>query len=191
MEIISGVYMITNIANNKKYIGCSTNIYNRWEHHKYEAYDKKQKPYNYSIHKAFRKYGLNNFKFEILEKTNNCFEREKYWIQYYNTYYNGYNETLGGDSGPVRKGETNGRAKLTTEEVYNIRQLCLEKKMPCEVFELYKDKISKRTFEHIWRGDNWKDILPEAIEYVHSKKYLSTVRRFAQMSRLKGENNES
>lgn len=188
---ISGIYMITNLINNKKYIGCSTNIYERWLHHQYEANDNKQKPYNYSIHKAFRKYGLNNFKFEIIEETNNCFEREKYWIQYYDTYNNGYNETEGGDCGPRLKGELNGRAKLTNKDVYKIRQLCLEKKMPSEVFNLYKNKISKRTFEHIWRGDTWIDILPEAIEYVHSKEYLSSVKRFARLSRLKGENNES
>ena len=43
MEIISGVYAITNITNNKKYIGCSKNIYQRWRQHKYEANNKKQK----------------------------------------------------------------------------------------------------------------------------------------------------
>lgn len=115
------------------------------------------------------------------------FEREKYWINYYNSYNNGYNETLGGDQGPIRKGELNGKSILTNEEVYNIRKLCLEKKIPLEVFELYKNKISKSTFEHIWRGETWKDILPEAIEYVKTKEYISSVRKFAKSKQNKNE----
>lgn len=44
-----------------------------------------------------RKYGIEHFKFETIEKTTNPEEREKYWINFYNSYYQGYNATLGGD----------------------------------------------------------------------------------------------
>jgi hypothetical protein len=50
---------------------------------------------NYSFHVALRKYGQENFIWEILEECENdqLSERERYWISYYNTYYDGYNET--------------------------------------------------------------------------------------------------
>lgn len=43
------------------------------------------------------KYGVENFTIQEIEYTDNCEEREKYWIKFYNTYRNGYNATLGGD----------------------------------------------------------------------------------------------
>ena len=51
---------------------------------------------------AIRKYGWDNMKFEIIEQNNkwttqDLNTREKYWIQYYKTLYNGYNITGGGE----------------------------------------------------------------------------------------------
>ena len=33
----------------------------------------------------------------MVEETENLNEREKYWINYYNSYHNGYNATFGGE----------------------------------------------------------------------------------------------
>jgi hypothetical protein len=46
-----------------------------------------------------RKYGIENFHIEQIEEVANdqLNEREKYWISYYNTYFDGYNSTLGGE----------------------------------------------------------------------------------------------
>ena len=55
------------------------------------------------FHNAIRKYGFQDFVFQIIEDdiTSNDLlnEREKYWINHYNSYYDGYNSTLGGESG--------------------------------------------------------------------------------------------
>lgn len=89
------IYKISNNINNKLYIGktCST-IENRWSHHK-NAYQK----YDWHLYKAMRKYGINNFKIEIIEQCDNNLlnEREMYWINKLDTYKNGYNSTTGGD----------------------------------------------------------------------------------------------
>lgn len=48
------------------------------------------------------KYGIDNFDFEIIEECDKSMlsEREKYWIQFYDSMVpNGYNLTNGGDGG--------------------------------------------------------------------------------------------
>lgn len=93
-----GIYKITNLINNKIYIGLSTDIRRRWEQHRNRSRDLK---YQTHLYCAIRKYGLQNFKFEVIEECDkDCLqEREKYWIAYYDSYNNGYNETLGGECG--------------------------------------------------------------------------------------------
>lgn len=90
---ICGIYKITNIINFKPYVGQSVDIQDRWHQHKYNNTK------DSAIHKAIKKYGIKNFIFEILEECprEQLNEREKYWIAYYDSFYNGYNETLGGD----------------------------------------------------------------------------------------------
>lgn len=94
-EILSGIYKIENLINGKIYIGQSIDIYNRFYQHQHTK-DK------YYLHRAIQKDGIKNFDFSILEKNlfskENRNEREKYWIQYYNSIApNGYNLTKGGD----------------------------------------------------------------------------------------------
>jgi hypothetical protein len=53
------------------------------------------------LYNAMRQYGKDNFLFEIIELCDNdnniLNEREIYWINYYNSYETGYNETRGGE----------------------------------------------------------------------------------------------
>lgn len=97
MEKISGIYCIENIINNKKYIGKSNNIYKRW-------YDERlglDKQYFHNIHlqRAWNKYGAEAFKFYIIEICDESIlpYREQFWIKEFDTYLNGYNQTLGGE----------------------------------------------------------------------------------------------
>ena len=188
-QMLCGIYKITNKINNKVYIGCSKDIHHRWIAHKSESVLEKNKQYNYSIHKAFRKYGIDNFSFEIIEllPEEQLFDREKYWINYYNSYNNGYNETLGGDSGPSLPEEQNPNAKLSLQDVVEIRTKILEGAMASEVYPIYASKISLRGFQHIWRGESWINVLPEAIEYVKSQEYLSKARSYARLSSMSSE----
>lgn len=91
------IYKITNTLNNKIYIGQTVKtVQKRFTQHKNNA----NKSYFSQIvlYKAFNKYGFENFKCETLEEVPNekLDEREKYWIEYYDSYFNGYNSTLGG-----------------------------------------------------------------------------------------------
>lgn len=91
-----GIYKITNKQNNKVYIGQSIHIERRWQEHLNNVSSLR----NSAIYQAMRKYGVENFNFEIIEicKELELDEKEKYWIQYYDSYNNGYNMTLGGES---------------------------------------------------------------------------------------------
>ena len=91
------IYKITNLINQHSYIGKTEalNPEDRWKEHLHEA--TKGRSWHRAIYRAIRKYGKENFSFEVIEETSNPEEREKYYIQYYDTYNNGYNETMGGD----------------------------------------------------------------------------------------------
>ena len=85
------IYKITNLFNEKIYIGQTTRtLEERITQHKYG---------NLKIDLAIRNYGMKFFKVEIVEECNNLEElneREKYWIEYFNCKVpNGYNFTDG------------------------------------------------------------------------------------------------
>ena len=56
-----GIYKITNLINDKKYVGQSIHIDRRWKEHIYQNR-------NSAIHQAIEKYGIENFIFEIIEE---------------------------------------------------------------------------------------------------------------------------
>ena len=97
------IYKITNNINQKVYIGQTIMApMQRWQKHKSDA--RLNKPY--PLYKAMNKYGINNFSFEILEEVDieQLDEKERYYINLYNSYINtnnsnGYNATLGGSDG--------------------------------------------------------------------------------------------
>ena len=93
------IYKISNDINNKVYIGkTNQTIKERWHQHCSDSRDRvlyEKRP----LYSAMNKYGIEHFKIEEIEKCpdDSAYEREKYWIEYYNSYNNGYNATLGGD----------------------------------------------------------------------------------------------
>lgn len=99
-EVICGIYKIIS-PKNRIYIGQSNNIYYRWNAHL--CWDKRKKYINSNIrlHNSFRKYGVKNHKFEILEfcEIEQLNEREAYFVKFYDTFEtdHGLNLTSGGD----------------------------------------------------------------------------------------------
>lgn len=105
----TGIYKIENLINHKCYIGQSVKIEQRWKNHKVTAKNLNDKNYDNPLYKAIRKYGIENFSFEIIEEcsVNDLNNKQRYWIKYYNSFFNGYNLTMGGDgSGSKEKKES-------------------------------------------------------------------------------------
>lgn len=93
---ISGIYKITNLTNDKVYIGQSVNLADRLRNHA-KAGIGIDAP-GLKLYQDMKKLGIENFSFEILEKCpqvelNN---KEKYWIEFYHGQDFGYNITKGG-----------------------------------------------------------------------------------------------
>lgn len=151
-----GIYKYQNKLNGKIYIGQSTDIERRYQQHLWDA--EKRPEQGTGIDLAINKYGINNFTFEIIEQCNSeqLDERERFWIEYFNSYTDGYNRTPGGSS---LKGEEHPRAILTKEQVWQIRDLYGKRIKRSDVFKIFKDTgITERGFLKIWNCETWTDI---------------------------------
>lgn len=95
-EQICGIYKIRNKTNNKIYTGQAVDIYDRWAEHIRAL--RGQYHTNNHLQRAWNKYGEDNFEFSIVEECceDELDDREIYWIAEYDSYHNGYNQTLGG-----------------------------------------------------------------------------------------------
>lgn len=95
---MSYIYKIKNNVNGKLYIGkTNQTIVDRFAQHCKDCLRDSEK--NRPLYKAMNKYGVQNFSVEQVEECSPDIvnEREKYWIEYYNSFKQGYNATLGGD----------------------------------------------------------------------------------------------
>lgn len=107
-DISGNIYLITNLINDKKYVGQTTRGFNQ----RYDEYKKQSSSCNPYVIKAFNKYGFENFKFEIIDiaKTlTELNEKEIYYISFYqsNKRIYGYN---------IEEGGKNATATLETRQ---------------------------------------------------------------------------
>lgn len=129
------IYLIENQLNKHKYIGKTyLTIEERWKQHKKDA--KKDDCLHRPLYAAINKYGIDNFIITLIEETENLEEREKYWIAYYNSYYDGYNATTGGDGRPY--------IKYSDEEIINKYLETQSIQETAKYFQIGTDSVSLR-----------------------------------------------
>lgn len=170
------IYCFTNKINNKKYIGQTINPKQRYNAHKSNYQNSNNQEYNSLLHRAFRKYGFENFNYEILSKDIDDIDLlnklEIFYITKFNTKApNGYNVENGGKNAPKpktlehKKKEIWSQAKLTEEEVIELRKAYKAKKSPTEIYnKKYKDRLHYNSFLNIWSGRRYGLIMPEVFE---------------------------
>lgn len=165
------IYKAINIINGKIYIGqTSVSLTERIGDHRRKAKIHNSKS---SFHSAIRKYGINNFRFEIIDNAKDRDElnyKEKYWIKFYNSNNNkiGYNLKTGGDqptfNDEVKKkiGLAGKGRKLSEECINNMRIRFTGKGNPFygkrhttetknKISQTKKSQKKKHTLEHIER----------------------------------------
>ena len=180
-----GIYKITNKNTGKSYIGQSNDIERRFKEHQ-TAGKKSRIPVDIAIQKC----GKNLFTYEIIEKCpiNQLNEKEEYWIKFYDTFNNGYNCNPGGEQSSI--GENNGRAKLTESDVKIIRQAYANHERQKDIYELFKDKVSFKYFQNVWRGVSWNNIMPEVFSEENKNYYIYNNSKNDNSSKAKFSNEE-
>lgn len=102
------IYAYKKIDENKiVYVGQTVNLKLRDKRHReIDPFDPCLREYNYPLSRGIRKYGNDAYELIILEDNlsqEQLNEREKYQIKYYDTYYHGYNQSLGGQNPVIVK----------------------------------------------------------------------------------------
>ena len=87
----TGIYKITNIANQMCYIGQAANIADRWKQHIKRGVGA-ETPTRNKLYPAMLELGVENFTFEIVEEVerSKLNEREDYWQEYFHAKDFGY-----------------------------------------------------------------------------------------------------
>lgn len=119
----------------------------RWQSHRNTYKNKNSEQYNKVLYKAFRQYGIENFKFEVIELCNpeNLNEREIYWIDFYDSFKNGYNATPGGNE-PIKTNKT--ELYRLWDEGYTVSEIT-------EILGLNHNTVSK----HLQGYKNYSQLL--------------------------------
>lgn len=93
----SGIYKITRLKTGEIYIGKSVNVKDRWVQHAKSAFHCGTISHSI-LHTTMEKDGIENFTWELLEEVpkDKLGDRERYWIDFYDSKNYGLNEKAGG-----------------------------------------------------------------------------------------------
>lgn len=125
-DLISGVYKITCLVNNKVYIGSSVNITKRWHCHKSTL--NKNRHHSKYLQNSWNKYGVDHFEFKVLiycDPHNNLYYEQKFI-----DHFDASNKNFGFNMSPLVSSPTSGKS--------------------------YKEKISKLRGSYkryMWKGE--------------------------------------
>jgi len=134
----SGIYKLTNLVNNKMYVGSAVNISKRFNEHRNNLRNNKYS--NIKLQNAWNKYGEGAFEFEIIEiVVDLCMliDIEQKWIDRFDVSKRGYNlrPSAGNMLGFKHSEETKHKIKdgvkyvhhpkLTEEQKYRLSEICM------------------------------------------------------------------
>lgn len=197
----SGIYMVVNMVNHKKYIGQSKNIKKRFQsHHLVDYKNENNCNYNTKFYQAIRKYGIDNFEVIVLQlcKEEELDELEIKFIKEFDTFRNGYNSTEGGqlwspnihsketelkrqqtrEKNKSLMSENHPRAKLTNQQVWDIRQRYIDGESIKDIYQDFKDLYSnQQTFKRIVLGQTYVTVgnIPNKEQIRHTNAKLTDV----------------
>lgn len=174
-----GIYKITNLVNNKIYIGQSKDVEHRIKDHISGL--NHNKGHNPHLQNAWNKYGENNFKFEvihILDSEDDLDYWEIYYIDKYKSHDSnyGYNFTLGGKNAVlterykdnIGKSSRGKNSNFTFDDVRHIKLAlyCLMDRK--EIFKMFN--TNRAVVTGIATGENFDYIVPELNKTINNLK---------------------
>jgi len=143
MESYGIIYCATNTINNNKYIGQTIRGLDiRKKEHDAQA----KSGSKYFLHLAISKYGFDKMDWSIIDLANDrkeLDEKEIYWINYYNTYKDGYNMTLGGQG--------------FNKDVNNIIEISIEERLEKRIEHLKQKSNDNHPFYIFDKQGNFID----------------------------------
>ena len=191
------IYSYKNKTNGKRYIGQTINPQQRKSAHISDSTHIDTKFY-----RAVRKYGWDNFEYEILAESEDRNELDKLevdFIKSFNSIENGYNIRSGGEH-PTMGEETKKKlqqanafqnAELSEKEIIELRIAYLNYDSPSQIYnEKYKDRLHFNSFLNIWTGARYAYVMPEVFEQRQGRrKYNEEVVK--EIRRIREEENLS
>lgn len=183
-----------NDINKIVYVGQSVDLDTRHKQHiQYDPFNPNTKEYEYPLSRGVRKYGAEAYDLIILEDNiskDDLNDREKYWIKYYDTYWNGYNQTIGGayPTKPIFTDEKiNNVIEMLKDESYSYKDIV--EKTGISITHIYNINTGKRrkqdNIEYPIRKSNTKGtkglkFSPDECEKIHLE-ILNTNKTFKQI----------
>lgn len=149
------IYVIENKINGNRYVGQTVMPLNkRWLAHIQESKTFSDRP----LYRAINKYGLDNFNIRILDETteDKLNEREIYWIEYFDTYSNGYNTTTGEESNKNIKDDIRDTISQSMDNVSRSDE--------------WANNISEGLKSKLQRGEKWGFFLSKNPGGEHCKR---------------------
>ena len=154
------IYKATNLINDKIYIGLTTKSLE----HRISVHKKDSKRHNTYFYQAIRKYGFENFKWEVVDTAitmEELEEKERYYIKLYGSFDNkeiGYNTQSGGNNlyeiTKEQRKQRSDRAKGKNNPMYGTISPMRGKKFTEDHKKKISEAIKKADRPHMYGGTN-------------------------------------
>lgn len=166
LEVYGIIYKIQNKINGKCYIGQTTQKGGFKDRY---GNNIENNTHNEHLRRSIKKYGIDNFTInETLDIAFNQQElniKEKCWISIYDSFKNGYNQSIGGHVGNIREGKTKEELKIWQNKIANSNR---GKKR--------SDEIKKRmSIVRIGKNTGSEHVLARKVICLNNKKIFDTV----------------
>lgn len=191
----SGIYCIRNLVNNKRYIGSSVNLKNRRREHFKDL--RLNKHHCVALQRAFNKYGMGNFIFEIIMHVKNKKKLLFFEQKCMDAYSPEYNTSkVAGSCLGVKhskeavlknslnnRGEKNAKAKLKDSDIFIIIELSKHENIS-HIAKKYN--VSTHAISRVLNNKSFKHIKRESfpvVNKIYTKEGVDKLRKLANKRR--------
>lgn len=175
-----GIYKITNLVNNKVYVGQAIDLEKRLSEHRFSLLGNRH--INKHLQNAWNKYGEENFKFEVIEvcSEDKLTEREQYWIDYYGgmNSNNNYNQREASSKGHLSE---ESKQKMSISQLGHLVKAETRQKMRNRMLG---NNYGSKVMQEKWKSEEWRN---KIIELHKNNTYMKGKHQTEEAKRKIGE----